>query len=181
MLLNAEKSCLLLVDVQEKLLPAIHNHEQLLSNCRWMLQVAEILQIPVLVSEQYPKGLGPTVEPLKKLVPPDVYVEKLHFSCADDENCLKRINALDRPQIVIIGIETHVCVLQTALGLLMEDKEVYVVADAVGNRNPNDAVLALERMRAAGVEIISKEMALFEWVHQAGTPEFKQLSKEFLR
>lgn len=182
MLLNAKDSCLILVDVQEKLIPFIYQHEKLIANCRWMMQAAERLQVPVIISEQYPKGLGLTVKSLRELVSNQNYfMEKIHFSCAADAACLAKINTLARRQIVLIGIEAHVCVLQTALGLKNAGKEVFVVADAVNSRQPQDAELALARMRAAGISIISKEMALFEWLEKAGTELFKQLSKEFLR
>jgi len=182
MLLNSDHSCLLVIDVQEKLIPFIHEHEHVVENCRWMIQVAQKLDIPVLVSEQYPKGLGATVEELRELIPdPDDYIEKLHFSCTEDAGCLAEIQATKCSQFVLIGVETHVCVLQTALGLVDLGKEVFVVADAVGNRHPYDAEFAIARLRAAGVHIITREMALFEWAYQAGTDTFKQLSREFLR
>jgi len=182
MLLSAKTSCLLVVDVQEKLMPAIHEARRVITNCQWMIQVAQQLKVPVLVSEQYPKGLGPTVEELRHLVIDNkFFMEKLYFSCADDVKCLNKIRAVKRKQVVIIGLETHVCVLQTALGLKKKGMDVFVVADAVGNRHPYDAELALTRMRAGGVHIITKEMALFEWVQRAGTEIFKQLSREFLR
>jgi len=182
MLLTAKNSCLLVLDVQEKLIPAIHDAKRVIANCHWMIQVAQKLNVPVLISEQYPKGLGPTVEELRNQVIDNKYfMEKVHFSCAADAKCLSKIRALKRKQVVIIGLETHVCVLQTAIGLKQKGKEVFVVAGAVGNRNPFDAELAFARMRSLGIHIISKEMALFEWMHQAGTELFKQMSREFLR
>jgi nicotinamidase-related amidase len=181
MLLDAAKSCLLLVDVQEKLLPVIHEYQQLIDNCRWMLEVANLLNVPILAFEQYPKGLGPTAAALREILPPEAFTSKLHFSCAAEAPCLQKINALQRQQTVLIGIETHVCVLQTAISLKMQNKDVFVVADAVSNRDPKEAKLAFERMRHVGIHIISKEMALFEWARQAGTAEFKKLSETFLR
>ncbi len=182
MLLTAKDSCLLVIDVQEKLIPFIHESEALIANCRWMMQVAQQLNIPILISEQYPKGLGNTVADLRDLVHDEKhFMEKLHFSCTENAKCLAKIRATKRKQVVLIGIETHVCVLQTAIGLKEQNKEVFVVADAVGNRHPYDATLAIERMRALGIQIISKEMALFEWAYQAGTETFKHLSREFLR
>ncbi len=180
-LLAAEKSCLLLVDVQEKLTPALFQHEQLVQNCRWMVQVANKMQIPMLVSEQYPQGLGPTIPELKELFTPDQVASKLHFSCAADAGCLAKINALKREQIVIVGIETHVCVLQTAIELQEMGKQVFLVADAVSSRSERDKELALKRMRQAGIQIVSKEMVLFEWLRKSGSDLFKTMSKEFLR
>ncbi len=181
MLLNAQHSCLLLIDVQEKLIPKIMEHEQLVANCRWLLQLAKRLNVPILGSEQYPKGLGHTVAELHELVPTDAWLEKVHFSCASDDGCLKRIDQLKRKQIVIAGIEAHVCVLQTAMELQAHNKQVFVVVDAVSSRHALDKKTALKRMSAAGIQPVTKEMVFFEWVHQAGTPEFKKLSQEFLR
>lgn len=181
MLLTKKDSCVLMIDVQEKLLPKIHHHKELLENCKWLLQIAKKLAIPILASEQYPKGLGHTVDELRSLIPQDAWLQKLHFSCASDPDCLKRIEQVNRQQVVIIGIEAHVCVMQTAIELKNKGKQVYVVADAVSSRKELDKELALQRMHDAGIQIISKEMPVFEWLHQSGTPEFKQISQEFLR
>lgn len=181
MLLEAQKSCLLLIDVQEKLTSKILRHEELITNCRWLLQVAHRLNVPILGSEQYPKGLGHTVSQLRELIPAYAWMEKLHFSCASDKACLTKIDAANRSQIVIAGIEAHVCVMQTAIELQGNGKQVYVVADAVSSRHELDLKMALQRMRAAGIQIVTKEMLLFEWLHQSGTAEFKQMSQEFLR
>jgi nicotinamidase-related amidase len=146
-----------------------------------MMRLAQRLQVPVLVSEQYVKGLGATIKELKELAPAENFMEKVHFSCAADPTCMAKINLAEKNQVVLMGIESHVCVLQTAIGLLGQGKQVFVVADAVGSRDPHDAELARARLRQLGIQVISKEMAFFEWVHQAGTPEFKQLSQEFLK
>ena len=108
-------------------------------------------------------------------------MEKTHFSCVAERECMRRIDACGREQLVVIGTEAHVCVLQTALDLRATGKEVYLVADGVSSRSPRDAELALERMRAAGVRIVSREMVAFEWLHQAGTDTFREISREFLR
>lgn len=180
-LLDSKKSALLLIDVQEKLIPTIRDNSQLIANCVWLLKVAQRLQVPILASEQYAKGLGPTIAQLRELVPQDALMEKRHFSCVSDPGCLQKIMAVNRSQIVVIGIEAHVCVMQTAMELEAKGKEIYVVADAIASRNDLDKQLAIQRMHAAGISIITKEMVLFEWLHQAGTPEFKEISKEFLR
>ncbi len=181
MLLQKDQSCFLLIDVQEKLTPKVLDSEKLIANCRWLLQVAQRLNVPTLVSEQYPKGLGHTVSTLQELFDTKKVAEKVHFSCAADAGCLQEINKLQRVQIVIAGIETHVCVMQTAIELKNHGKQVFIVADAVSSRHQQDADLALQRMRDAGIKIITKEMVLFEWLRQAGTAEFKQMSQEFLR
>jgi len=181
MLIDPRRACLLVVDIQEKLVPAVHQHQQLVANSRWLLDVARILEIPVLVSEQYPQGLGHTVAELSEFCRADNTMAKQHFSCAADQQCLAQINRCAREQVVIIGMEAHVCVLQTALGLLQQDKEVFVVADTIGSRNPNDMHLAIERMRHCGVQIVTREMVAFEWMQQSGTEQFKTISKAFLR
>jgi len=180
MLIKADQSCLLIVDVQEKLIKAIHEPQTVIDNCAWLIQVAAAMQVPILVSEQYPRGLGSTVEKIKQLVQPEWTMEKVHFSCVAENACKQRIEDISRSQIVVAGIETHVCVLQTAINLLSLEKEVFIVADAVSSRRLADKELAIARMRSVGIQIVSKEMVLFEWVHQAATPLFKQLSKQFL-
>lgn len=181
MLMRTETSCLLVVDFQERLMPAIHDPDHIIANAVWLIQIAQRLGVPVLASEQYPQGLGHTVAAIRNLLPAAAFMEKLHFSCAAERECMRRIDALNREQIVVIGAEAHVCVLQTALGLRASNKEVYLVADAVSSRSPRDVELALERMRAEGVRIVSREMAVFEWLHQAGDDRFRAISREFLR
>lgn len=181
MLMRAEISCLLVVDFQERLMPAIHHGDQVVANGAWLIGIAQRLGVPVLASEQYPRGLGPTVRAIRELLPADAFMEKTHFSCAAELACMRRIDALGRDQIVMIGAEAHVCVLQTALDLRAVCKDVYLVADGVSSRSPRDVELALERMRAAGVRIVSREMVAFEWLHQAGTDRFREISREFLR
>ena len=138
MLMRAETSCLLVVDFQERLMPAIHEADRTVANGAWLIRVAQRLEVPVLASEQYPRGLGHTVAAIRELLPAEAFMEKIHFSCAADRDCMRRIDALGREQIVVIGAESHVCVLQTALGLRAAGKEVYLVADAVSSRSPRD-------------------------------------------
>jgi len=181
MLINEYNSSLLIVDVQERLIPAIHEGDAVVRHCAWLMKVAEVVGVPLLVSEQYPKGLGPTVSPLRKLAPKEAFIEKVHFSCVAAPECGARIDALERNQIIIAGIEAHVCVLQTALDLATSGKEVFVVDDAISSRNPRDVVLAMERMRGAGVVVVSREMVLFEWAYRSDTARFKDLSAKFLK
>jgi nicotinamidase-related amidase len=180
MLMTAEKSALLVVDVQERLLPHIHDWQTLLENVSWLVRVAGRIGVPVLASEQYPKGLGHTDGSLAKLIPAGSVAEKLHFSCVAAD-CLSGLAGCDRPQVIVCGIESHVCVLQTSLELRGQGREVFVVADAVGSRDPENKALALARMRAHGIEVVAREMVAFEWLRQAGTPLFREVSKEFLR
>lgn len=181
MLMKIETSCLLAVDFQERLMPAVHDTDHIVANAAWLIQIAQRLNVPVLASEQYPRGLGHTVAAIRKLLPAEAFMEKLHFSCAAERDCMRRIDALGRQQIVVIGAEAHVCVLQTALDLRAAGRDVYLVADAVSSRSPRDVELALERMRAEGVRVVSREMVAFEWLHQAGDDRFREISREFLR
>jgi len=181
MLINSDHSCLLVVDIQEKLAPGIHQPEKLIENCRWLIKAAQLFDIPVMASEQYPRGVGPTVAPLRELISEDCIKDKLIFSCADSPECLEMIEQQKRNQIVIVGMESHVCVLQTALRLQELGKEVFVVADAISSRDPLDIELAIARMSKAGIHIVSREMVAFEWLRGSGAPQFKTFSKEFLQ
>lgn len=180
MLMNADNSALLVVDVQERLLSHIDGWQTVLENSMWLVRLARRIGIPVMATEQYPKGLGQTHPDLRQLLPQRSIAEKLHFSCVS-ARCLPRLVGSDRRQVVVCGIEAHVCVLQTVLELRAEGKEVFVAADAIGSRDPTNKVLAVERMRAHGAEVVAREMVAFEWLHQAGTPLFREVSKDFLR
>ncbi|MBK6630813.1 MAG: hydrolase [Betaproteobacteria bacterium] len=180
MLIERERSALLVVDIQERLLPHIHEGQAVLDNAVWLVKVAQRLGVPVMLSEQYPKGIGHTVAVLRELTLPENVAEKLHFSCVAAK-CLDGLPGSGRPQMVVAGTESHVCVLQTVLDLRAQGKEVFVVADAVGSRKPSDKELALARMRSHGVQIVSREMVAFEWLRQAGTDTFREISREFLR
>jgi nicotinamidase-related amidase len=180
MLINADHSLLLLIDLQERLAPAIQDIDTVLRHNRWLVAVAQRLSVPVGATVQYPSGLGPMVPELGMSIPPDRVVEKIHFSAVAD-GCLERLPDFSRAQIVLTGTEAHVCVLQTALGLRALGKEVFVVAEAVGSRRAADKDLALARLRQEGCRIVSCEMVAFEWLHKAGTDVFRQISREFLR
>lgn len=180
MLISAKDSVLLVVDVQTRLLPHMQRAEEVLSACRWLVQVARRLEVPVMASEQYPQGLGPTHPDLAALLAPAEIRTKMSFSCVGD-SCLDGLPGAERPQVVLCGIESHVCVLQTALDLRWQGKQVFVVAEAVSSRLESSRDLAFARMRAHGVEVVNGEMVAFEWLRRAGTETFKALSKEFLR
>ena len=180
MLLSAKRSTLLIIDVQERLTPAIHELAPLLANTKILLAAARALDVPTLASEQYPKGLGRTLPEVSALLPPaDISgqpFEKTHFSCTAEPGFAEFLPPPPRDQIVIAGIEAHVCVLQTALGLKAMGREVFVVADACSSRSRASAGLAFERLRQNGVALVSTEMVVFEWLHHAGNPAFKNLS-----
>lgn len=180
MLLNKEDSIVLLVDVQEKLYPAVMNSEAIISRCQWVLKLAKTLGVPILASEQYPQGLGGIIAPLSAYFEPQDCISKTHFSCMQEPNYLKSLEQFNKKQLILIGMETHVCVLQSALEMLEKGFEVFVVVDAVSSRNEVDTKYGLKRMKQAGVNLITAEMIFFEWLRKAGTEEFKTLSKAFL-
>jgi nicotinamidase-related amidase len=180
MLIDADRSQLLLLDLQEKMMPAIDDEAVVIANCRWLIGAAQKIGVPVAAIEQYPKGLGPLVPAIRDLLPSGAVAAKTHFSCVAAQ-CLADLPGSDRAQIVVIGVEAHVCVLQTVLDLYHEGKEMYVVADCVGSRRRADRDLALARMRQEGVRIVSREMVVFEWLGEAGTPLFKAIGKAFLK
>lgn len=181
MLIKAEQSLLLVIDIQEKLLPAIHAREDVLRHNIWLADIAKILSVPILGTLQYPTGLGGFVPEIAARIDPDKVTEKILFSAVADGE-LETMPEFSRRQVIITGIEAHVCVLQTALDLLLNHgKDVFIVQEAVGSRQPEDKALALERLREAGCQIVSREMVVFEWLRQSGTNHFKKISKEFLR
>jgi len=175
MLIRRADSLLLVVDIQQKLAPAIHDNAQVTANSVRLLEGARQLGVPAFVSEQYVKGLGPSLEAIRTAAVDAHFFEKTHFSCAAEPGVLDLLRAARRAQIILTGTETHVCVLQTAFGLLAAGFEVYLVADASSTRTPENRAAAIERMRAAGIGIVTTEMVLFEWLHQAGTDDFRQL------
>jgi nicotinamidase-related amidase len=177
MLLARDKSCLLVVDVQERLAPAMSDPAPVLRNAAILMKAAGRLDVPMVVSEQYPKGLGTTVPELKALAPEDSVLSKLSFSCAGDPGLRLRFDSLARPQIVVCGMEAHVCVLQSALGLKEAGYTPFVVADAIASRVDASRETALARMRAAGIDVVTTEMVVFEWLGRAGTDEFREVSR----
>ena len=181
MLLDPQRSALLLIDVQQKLLPAIAGAEQVLGNCEWLLDLAKIMEIPLLASEQYPQGLGPTLEALRTRVPGHAIHSKTAFSCYADPGCRTAIEALGRQQIVLIGIESHVCVLQTSFELKQAGYQPFVVEDCVGSRHERSKEIALERFRQQGIAVVTREMVAFEWLRSADHAQFRNVSKGFLR
>lgn len=177
MLIERDKSCLLVVDIQEKLVPAVAEPAGVIRNSGILMQAAARLGVPTILSEQYPQGLGPTVPELRALAPDSARLSKISFSCAGDEGLNKKLREIGRPQLVVCGMETHVCVLQTALGYQGVGYRTFVVADAVSSRAPANREMGLRRMAENGVELVTTEMVVFEWLAKAGTAEFKELSK----
>ncbi len=184
MLMDADRSTLVIVDVQEKLYPACLDPVEMIDACCFLLKCANRLSVPVIVTEQYPKGLGHTAKSILDLLDngQDVadggnVIPKISFSCVGAEGFLTKLeDNHGRDQVVVAGMETHVCVLQTVLDLIERGREVFVVADAVSSRKQHDRIFGLERMRDAGAKIVTRESVMFEWLRVAGTPEFKELS-----
>ena len=171
-----DDSLVLLVDVQERLAPAIVDGPAIVEACRLLVEGARRLAVPVIASEQYPKGLGPTLEPLRASLGNAPRLEKLAFSCAREPRIAEAVRATGRRTLLVAGMEAHVCVLQTALDFRDRGYRVAVVADATGSRRRESQVRALERARAAGCSVIEVEMALFEWLERAGTEEFRTIA-----
>ncbi len=179
MLASRRHSQLMIVDVQEKLAPHVDRHVEILDNCQRLMRYARRLGVPVTITEHYPKGLGHTVATLRAAAGNEARtLEKITFSCLNDQAIAARLReqrARDRTQVVVAGMEAHVCVGQTVLDLIDNEFEVFVVADAVGSRSPDVCRLALERMERKGAQIVSHEMVAFEWLGRGDTAEFKDL------
>ncbi|MDP2868397.1 hydrolase [Methyloversatilis sp.] len=174
------ESVLLVIDLQGRLLPAIDDGQTVLENATWLVDVAQAISVPILATEQYPQGLGPTEAGLRARFPDGTIVEKTHFSALAESSLLRAPEA-GRRQWVVVGTEAHVCVQQTVLDRLAMGRQVFVVEDAVGSRRPRDKALALQRMQQNGAEIVSREMVAFEWLEQAGTPLFRAVLERFIR
>lgn len=178
-LLDSANAILLVIDVQERLCAAMDPQtlQRLCANTGTLLQGAEELGVPVIYTEQYSKGLGPTLPELRQWAPAAPVVEKLTFSCCGNPDFLAQIRATGRKQVIVTGMETHVCVLQTVIGLLGEGYVVHVVQDSVMSRSPDNRQTALEAMAQAGAVPTSTESVLFQLLKVAGTESFRKLSK----
>jgi len=167
---------LIAVDFQEKLMPHITGREQILQKASLLIRSAGILGVPILFTEHYSKGLGPTVAPVSGLVAEFSAVEKTCFSCTGEPEFIHRFDLLKRTQAVIIGVETHICIAQTAVELVGLGISVFVAADASGSRRQADAELGLRRMEAAGIAVTGAEAVVYEWLRRAGTEGFKKVA-----
>ncbi len=172
-----EESAGLVIDIQEKLFPFITGNDVLAHNAGILIRGLQVLKLPLLVTEQYTKGLGPTIEPLAQVLSENRVIEKSAFSCCDDRHFMEKLSALHKKFIIITGIESHVCVLQTAIDLLEHNYIPVVAEDCVSSRRMNDKQMAINRMRKAGVIITTYESVLFELLRFSGTDEFKAISK----
>jgi nicotinamidase-related amidase len=174
--LTTDNTVLVLIDFQERLFPVMHEKDKLLRNVLKLIEGAKVLEIPIVLTEQYPKGLGPTLPEIKELLPEIKPVEKVCFNCCDEGAFGKSLEALKRRQVLIAGIEAHICVYQTAMALLRDGYEVQVVGDCVSSREPENKIVSLLKMGAAGVGPTTVEMALFELLKVASGDKFKKIS-----
>jgi nicotinamidase-related amidase len=174
--LEIAKTALIVIDIQERLFPVMHDKEKLLRNVIKLIKGARILEIPILLTEQYPKGLGPTVPEIKELLPDVKPIEKVSFNCCDEALFCQALEGLKRKQVVIAGIEAHICVYQTAAALARAGYEVQVVGDCVASRENENRLAALFKMGAGGISPTTMEMALFELLRVAKGDKFKAIS-----
>lgn len=176
-ILNKDNSVLVIVDIQEKLAVVMKQKEKVVNNCLHLIEAAKLLNIPIVITEQYPKGLGHTINEIKEALPSYEPLEKVTFDCCKGAGFLKKLTSLKRKQIILTGMETHVCVLQTCLSLLKKRYAVHLVSDAVSSRKKDDYVTGKELMRDAGAVITCTETVLFQLLEKAGGNEFKTIVK----
>jgi len=174
-LIRASDSVLVIIDMQERLVPAMQAPARTLKNAKLLLQSADACTVPVLLTEQYPQGLGNTVPDIAQLAGDAKVIEKLHFSCMEDTQFHSCFSALNRKQAVLAGMEAHICVVQTAASLVEQGYEVFVVSDATASRTLESEKACLTRLNASGVNVVTTEMVIFEWLGNAGSPSFKTL------
>lgn len=175
-MLDVNETVLVVVDVQGKLATLMHEKERMLKNLERLIKGAQILGVPILLTEQYPKGLGVTTAELQSLMPNVKPIEKLSFSCFGEARFIEAFEELEREQVLIAGIESHICVYQTVSDMLEEDLEVHCVVDAISSRTLENQLIGIDRMKDEGAFLTSTEMCLFELLQVAGSPEFKSIS-----
>ena len=176
-LLDKNDTALLIIDIQERLATVMKQREPVVKNCIHLVELARMLHIPIVVTEQYPKGIGHTVEEIKHALPEYQPLEKLTFSCCDEPSFLPAIKNLNKKTLILTGMETHICILQTCIGLLQGGFNVHVVKDAMCSRTKENWKTACEYMRDAGAVITCTETVLFQLLKTAGTEEFRTISK----
>jgi nicotinamidase-related amidase len=176
-ILNKEDAVLLIVDIQERLAVVMKEKDRVVRNCQHLIELAKMIDIPVVVTEQYPKGLGRTVPELQSVLPEYKPVEKISFDCCRLPAFMQELKGHKRKTVIVAGMETHICVLQTTLGLLKAGVNVHVVEDAVCSRTAENWRTGIELMRDAGAVVTCTETALFQLLKVAGTEEFKKISQ----
>jgi len=175
--LSKDDTVLLIVDIQEKLAAVMKERERVVKNNLHLIELARMIGVPVLVTEQYPKGLGTTVAEVREELPVYQPIEKMTFDCCGQPKFLEELKELNKRSVVLTGMETHICVLQTCIGLLRSGINVHLVQDAVCSRTKENWKTGVEFMRDAGVVVTSTETVLFQLLKVAGTEEFKKISK----
>jgi len=175
-MLTTDNTVLVVIDVQDRMFRVIHDGEKLLRNLLKLIRGVKVWDIPVILTEQYPAGLGPTLPEITRLLPDVKPIEKVCFSCCDAPDFNKSLEALKRRQVLLTGIEAHVCIYQTAVDLLERGFQVQAVTDCVSAREPENKTVSLFRMGSAGISPTTTEMALFELLKVASGDKFKQIS-----
>lgn len=175
--LEKDNAVLVIIDIQDRLAAAMKVKDEVIKNCQNMIELSKMVNFPIVVTEQYPKGLGQTVTEIKDALPAYQPIEKLTFNCCENPAFLSEIKKLNKKNIILTGMETHICVLQTCIGLLNEGFNVHIVRDAVSSRAKENWKTGIEFMRDAGAVITCTETVLFQILKVAGTEEFKAISR----
>ena len=174
--ISPENSLLLVIDIQEKFRNVINQFDKVIHNSNKLIKAANILKIPILVTEQYPKGLGITVKEIKETLDDYTYSEKVSFDCFGDVNFIKKLEEKNKPNLIICGIEAHICITQTVLSALENKYNVYLIADAVSSRKEEDYKIALRRLESDGAKLASTEMIIFQLIKDSKDKNFKDIS-----
>lgn len=175
--IKSEEVALVILDIQERLAAAMKTKQQAVDNCLHLIEAAKLFQVPILVTEQYPKGLGPTLSQLREALPDYSPFEKLSFNCTQETGFLEKIASLGKNKLLLTGMETHICVLQTSLGLMRQGYVVHVIKDAVCSRTKNNFNTGIAFLGQAGAVITCTETVLFQLLQKAGTEVFKTIVK----
>jgi nicotinamidase-related amidase len=175
-ILDGNNAALLIIDIQERLAVVMDKREMVVRNTLHLVELAKMLNIPVVVTEQYPRGLGRTLPEIQAALPTYLPIEKVSFNCCGEASFNEQIKRLGKKKLIVTGMETHICVLQTSLGLIQECYDVHLVMDAVCSRTKANWRSGLELIRDAGGVLTNTETALFQLLGVAGTPEFKMIS-----
>lgn len=177
MKLKNDRSVLVIIDVQTKLLSVMYNYPLLLENLKKLIRGAQILEVPIIFTEQYPDGLGPTHPEIFSLLSEIQPIKKMAFSCCSEENFMNELHKINRDQVIVCGIESHICVYQTCRDLIDKKYEVHLVTDCISSRKPENTNLAVTKLQSYGVYSTSVEMALFEMLKDASNNAFKKIAK----
>jgi nicotinamidase-related amidase len=176
-MLEVNNTVLMIIDVQEKLARVMHERESLISNLQKLIKGTSVLEVPIIITEQYPQGLGPTLQEIAPLLPGVSPIPKTSFSCWGDDNFVNKFKSLNRRQVLVSGIEGHVCVYQTVCDLISNGFAAYAVTDTITSRTPENRQLAFDMMKQAGARLTGMEAVLFELLRVAKGEHFKKISQ----